>query len=44
MSTKHFQQPASLTTQILPQLEDANSLPRKVLRRFSVGNSEVWAF
>ncbi len=29
ISTKHFRQPASLTTPILQQLDDANSLPRK---------------
>ena len=29
MSTKHFRQPASLTTPILQQFDDANSLPRK---------------
>ena len=29
MSTKHFRQPASLTTPILHQFDDANSLPRK---------------
>ncbi len=30
MLTKHFRQSASLTTQILQQFDDANSLPRKV--------------
>jgi len=44
MSTKHFQQPASLTTQILHQFEDANSLSRKVLRQFSVRNSGGLSF
>src|SRR5208283_3925412 len=39
MSTKHFQQPAPLTTQILHQFEYANSLSCKVLRRFSVRSS-----
>jgi len=28
--TTHLQQPASLTTRILLQFDDANSLPRKV--------------
>jgi hypothetical protein len=42
MSTKHFQQPASLTTQILQQFEYANSLSRKggnPGRKSSVGSS-----
>jgi len=30
MSTKHLRQPASLTTRILQQFDDVNSLPRKV--------------
>ena len=44
MSAKHFQQPASLTTQILQQFEYANSLLPKVLRRFSVRNSGALGF